>query len=119
MRRIAQVVKEFNAHPAKVRDENAAEDQALTATRAPSRSCYLQRTRSKHTHYKDQETLSPQPSVRLEEYLPPLVAKVMEAASARYAARDRFGGFGEPAQTPLQRYIRKSLEMDFRNRANG
>lgn len=30
----------------------------------------------------------------------------MEAASARYAARDRFGGFGEPAQTPLQRYIR-------------
>ena len=31
----------------------------------------------------------------------------MEAASARYAARDRFGGFGEPAQTPLQRYIRE------------
>lgn len=30
----------------------------------------------------------------------------MEAASARYAARDRFGSFGEPAQTPLQRYIR-------------
>ena len=33
---------------------------------------------------------------------------VMEAASARYATRDRFGGFGEPAQTPLQRYIRRS-----------
>ena len=32
----------------------------------------------------------------------------MEAASARYAARDRFGAgpFGEAAQTPLQRYIR-------------
>lgn len=34
---------------------------------------------------------------------------IMEAASARYATRDRFGGFGEPAQTPLQRYIRRSL----------
>ena len=34
----------------------------------------------------------------------------MEAASARYAARDRFGAFGEPAQTPLQRYIRESTE---------
>lgn len=33
----------------------------------------------------------------------------MEAASARYATRDRFGGFGEPAQTPLQRYIRMSV----------
>jgi len=32
----------------------------------------------------------------------------MEAASARYAARDRFGAFGEPAQTPLQRYIREA-----------
>ena len=31
----------------------------------------------------------------------------MEAASARYAARDRFGAFAEPAQTPLQRYIRE------------
>lgn len=32
---------------------------------------------------------------------------IMEAASARYAARDRFGPtFTEPAQTPLQRYIR-------------
>ena len=31
----------------------------------------------------------------------------MEAASARYAAKDRFGPtFTEPAQTPLQRYIR-------------
>ena len=36
----------------------------------------------------------------------------MEAASARYATRDRFGGFGEPAQTPLQRYIRKRLGID-------
>lgn len=34
----------------------------------------------------------------------------MEAASARYAARDRFGAFGEPAQTPLQRYIREHEE---------
>lgn len=34
---------------------------------------------------------------------------IMEAASARYATRDRFGGFGEPAQTPLQRYIRRSF----------
>lgn len=33
----------------------------------------------------------------------------MEAASARYATRDRFGAFGEPAQTPLQRYIRGSF----------
>ena len=31
----------------------------------------------------------------------------MEAASARYATRDRFGAFGEPAQTQLQRFIRK------------
>ena len=37
----------------------------------------------------------------------------MEAASARYAARDRFGAFGEPAQTPLQRYIRKSMGYSF------
>ena len=35
----------------------------------------------------------------------------MEAASARYAARDRFGAFAEPAQTPLQRYIRKAVEL--------
>ena len=41
----------------------------------------------------------------------------MEAASARYAARDRFGGFGEPAQTPLQRYIRRSLIMIVEDRA--
>ena len=33
----------------------------------------------------------------------------MEAASARYAARDRFGAFSEPNQTPLQRYIRKGV----------
>ncbi|KAG7006038.1 hypothetical protein G7Y79_00016g040230 [Physcia stellaris] len=38
----------------------------------------------------------------------------MEAASARYAARDRFGGFGEPAQTPLQRYIQNAVDpMNF------
>ena len=30
----------------------------------------------------------------------------MEAASARFAARDRFAAFNEPAQSPLQRYIR-------------
>ncbi|KAF2835967.1 VHS-domain-containing protein [Patellaria atrata CBS 101060] len=29
----------------------------------------------------------------------------MEATSARMAARDRFGAFGEPPTTPLQRYI--------------
>lgn len=34
----------------------------------------------------------------------------MEAASARFAARDRFGGFGEPAQTPLQRYIQNAVD---------
>ncbi|MCJ1229101.1 hypothetical protein MMC12_005766 [Toensbergia leucococca] len=34
----------------------------------------------------------------------------MEAASARYAARDRFGAFAEPAQTPLQRYIQNSVD---------
>ncbi|MCJ1337151.1 hypothetical protein MMC09_002430 [Bachmanniomyces sp. S44760] len=34
----------------------------------------------------------------------------MEAASARYAARDRFGSFGEPAQTPLQRYIQNAVD---------
>ncbi|KAL8825803.1 MAG: hypothetical protein Q9191_004194 [Dirinaria sp. TL-2023a] len=38
----------------------------------------------------------------------------MEAASARYAARDRFGGFGEPAQTPMQRYIQNAVDpMNF------
>jgi hypothetical protein len=30
----------------------------------------------------------------------------LEAASVRMATRDRYGGFGEPASTPLQRYIR-------------
>ncbi|KAA6408935.1 MAG: vhs domain-containing [Lasallia pustulata] len=35
----------------------------------------------------------------------------MEAASARYAARDRFGPtFTEPAQTPLQRYIQNAVD---------
>ncbi|KAF2086224.1 ADP-ribosylation factor-binding protein-like protein GGA1, partial [Saccharata proteae CBS 121410] len=34
----------------------------------------------------------------------------VEAASARYAARDRFGGFAEPAQTPLQRYITNACD---------
>ncbi|MCJ1295132.1 hypothetical protein MMC34_006693 [Xylographa carneopallida] len=34
----------------------------------------------------------------------------MEAASARYAARDRFGSFSEPAQTPLQRYIQNAVD---------
>ncbi|KAG8529149.1 uncharacterized protein KY384_005784 [Bacidia gigantensis] len=34
----------------------------------------------------------------------------MEAASARYAARDRFGPFGEAAQTPLQRYIQNAVD---------
>ncbi|KAL8746121.1 MAG: hypothetical protein Q9190_001815 [Brigantiaea leucoxantha] len=34
----------------------------------------------------------------------------MEAASARYAARDRFGAWGEPAQTPLQRYIQNAVD---------
>ena len=33
----------------------------------------------------------------------------MEAASVRYAARDRFGSFGEPVQTPLQRFIRAEI----------
>lgn len=36
--------------------------------------------------------------------------EIMEAASARFAARDRFGGFGEPAQTPLQRYIQNAVD---------
>ncbi|MCJ1381493.1 hypothetical protein MMC17_004604 [Xylographa soralifera] len=34
----------------------------------------------------------------------------MEAASARYAARDRFGSFSEPAQSPLQRYIQNAVD---------
>ncbi|KAI4210422.1 MAG: hypothetical protein LQ351_006714 [Letrouitia transgressa] len=34
----------------------------------------------------------------------------MEAASARYATRDRFGAWGEPAQTPLQRYIQNAVD---------
>ncbi|MCJ1342944.1 hypothetical protein MMC31_001133 [Peltigera leucophlebia] len=34
----------------------------------------------------------------------------MEAASARYATRDRFGAFAEPAQTPLQRYIQDAVD---------
>jgi hypothetical protein len=31
----------------------------------------------------------------------------MEAASARMAARDRYGAFGEAPSSPLQRYIRR------------
>ncbi|MCJ1311440.1 hypothetical protein MMC25_005111 [Agyrium rufum] len=35
----------------------------------------------------------------------------MEAASARYAARDRFGpSFGEPTQTQLQRFIQNAVD---------
>ncbi|KAL8729594.1 MAG: hypothetical protein Q9181_004953 [Wetmoreana brouardii] len=34
----------------------------------------------------------------------------MEAASARYATRDRFGAWGEPALTPLQRYIQNAID---------
>ncbi|MCJ1241714.1 hypothetical protein MMC14_009720 [Varicellaria rhodocarpa] len=34
----------------------------------------------------------------------------MEAASARYATRDRFGAFAEPAQSPLQRYIQNAVD---------
>ncbi|KAL8889986.1 MAG: hypothetical protein Q9215_002810 [Flavoplaca cf. flavocitrina] len=34
----------------------------------------------------------------------------MEAASARYATRDRFGAWGEPAMTPLQRYIQNAVD---------
>ena len=40
----------------------------------------------------------------------------MEAASARYAggyaSRDRFGAFGEPANSTLQRYICSFLTLD-------
>lgn len=31
----------------------------------------------------------------------------MEAASARMAARDRYGAFGEAPTSPLQRFIRR------------
>ncbi|KAL8981050.1 MAG: hypothetical protein Q9177_005695 [Variospora cf. flavescens] len=34
----------------------------------------------------------------------------MEAASARYATRDRFGAWGAPAMTPLQRYIQNAVD---------
>ncbi|KAI4280912.1 MAG: hypothetical protein L6R38_004071 [Xanthoria sp. 2 TBL-2021] len=34
----------------------------------------------------------------------------MEAASARYATRDRFGAWGEPALTPLQSYIQNAVD---------
>ncbi|MCJ1360284.1 MAG: hypothetical protein MMC33_010288 [Icmadophila ericetorum] len=34
----------------------------------------------------------------------------MEAASARYANRDTFGGFGQPAQTHLQRCIQNAVD---------
>ncbi|MCJ1477078.1 hypothetical protein MMC13_005749 [Lambiella insularis] len=34
----------------------------------------------------------------------------MEAASARYATRDRFSSFSEPVQTPLQRYIQNAVD---------
>lgn len=37
----------------------------------------------------------------------------MEAASARYATRDRFAAFAEPAQSPLQRYIRMFVPAPF------
>ncbi|KAF2767094.1 VHS-domain-containing protein [Teratosphaeria nubilosa] len=37
----------------------------------------------------------------------------MEAASARYAARDRYGAYpNEPARTPLQRYIQNACSPD-------
>lgn len=36
----------------------------------------------------------------------------MEAASARYAARDRFAYPGEPATTPLQRYIQNACSPE-------
>lgn len=36
----------------------------------------------------------------------------MEAASARYAARDRFAFAGEPATTPLQRYIQNACSPE-------
>ena len=36
----------------------------------------------------------------------------MEAASARYAARDRFGFPSEPASTPLQRYIQNACSPE-------
>lgn len=36
----------------------------------------------------------------------------MEAASARYAARDRFAFANEPAQTPLQRYIQNACSPE-------
>ena len=36
----------------------------------------------------------------------------MEAASARYAARDRFAFANEPAATPLQRYIQNACSPE-------
>lgn len=43
---------------------------------------------------------------------------VMEAASARMAARDRYGGFNEPATTPLQRFIRTQSDLRYRPAAS-
>jgi hypothetical protein len=36
---------------------------------------------------------------------------VMEAASARMAARDRYGAFGEAPTSPLQRFICMDLAI--------
>jgi ADP-ribosylation factor-binding protein GGA len=35
----------------------------------------------------------------------------MEAASARMAARDRYGAFGEAPSSPLQRFIRMPTQV--------
>lgn len=35
----------------------------------------------------------------------------MEAASARMAARDRYGAFGEAPTSPLQRFIRTNTAI--------
>lgn len=44
--------------------------------------------------------------------LNPTASSIMEAASARYAARDRFAYPTEPAATPLQRYIQNACSPE-------
>jgi len=42
----------------------------------------------------------------------------MEAASARMAARDRFGAMGDPGPSTLQRYIRKCWRLVYLTNTN-
>jgi len=66
---------------------------------------------------------SPGPQrIKLCVHAPPLLPVALEqltleAASARMAARDRFGGFGEPPTSQLQRFICKICPIVYHRRS--